>query len=509
MPRQVRRLARGTAAEVAAYTGPTAEPIVNTETWRLHVQDGATAGGRPLALLSEIFGTNISSPEFGALGNDSANCTAAINSAVAAASTAGGGAVLIPRGIFRVTALDPIPPNVVLVGESRSKSILRTTSATADVITLDGSRAGVENLTIDASVTRTAGSFIRATTNCSRVFISRVDMQGPFIGITIPSIALAALVDIDIADTVVSTGRSIEILGGYVIYLHKVVCRLSSYAGTRPYAHLNIKHVEDVTITDSWLLGATHNMNVEPDSGQAVGLIRSQGTQYDYASAASIRIAPAAGGAVNEVVIDSPWIKGVGEDVLITDAGGGTVGSVQLNSCLLTGTDVGVSATGVANMMITDCMIGSHTVGVAFDNVQGGSIKGGVIGPHGLYAGNGTGIVLAGSTDNVFIGAGLNLSGNTTVLNNVSSGTANVITGVMGYPPSAAQFIPVGASPFTYTAGPTPETVFVNGGTVSLIAVNGTGMLEDSNHAIALSPNHSLTVTYSSAPSMVSTRAQA
>jgi hypothetical protein len=43
-----RRFARGTAAEVAAYTGPLAELVVATDTKRVHFQDGVTAGGIPL-----------------------------------------------------------------------------------------------------------------------------------------------------------------------------------------------------------------------------------------------------------------------------------------------------------------------------------------------------------------------------------------------------------------------------------------------------------------------------
>lgn len=49
-----RRLARGAAAEVEAYTGPRGELIVNTDEDRIHVQDGSTAGGIPLARQDEV-----------------------------------------------------------------------------------------------------------------------------------------------------------------------------------------------------------------------------------------------------------------------------------------------------------------------------------------------------------------------------------------------------------------------------------------------------------------------
>ncbi|KAF2991166.1 hypothetical protein OGR47_02640 [Methylocystis sp. MJC1] len=48
------QLRRDTNANVAAYTGPQGEAIYNTDTKRLHLQDGETAGGTPMAKLSEV-----------------------------------------------------------------------------------------------------------------------------------------------------------------------------------------------------------------------------------------------------------------------------------------------------------------------------------------------------------------------------------------------------------------------------------------------------------------------
>jgi hypothetical protein len=49
-----RRFAGAPAAEVANYTGPAREIVINTETKRPHLQDGLTQGGVPLARLDEI-----------------------------------------------------------------------------------------------------------------------------------------------------------------------------------------------------------------------------------------------------------------------------------------------------------------------------------------------------------------------------------------------------------------------------------------------------------------------
>lgn len=62
--------------------------------------------------------------------------------------------------------------------------------------------------------------------------------------------------------------------------------------------------------------------------------------------------------------------------------------------------------------------------------------------------------------------------------------------------------IAVGVSPFTYTAGHTPETVYVQGGTLSQIAHNGVVVFSQTNATVHLGPNETATVTYSAAPTM-------
>jgi polygalacturonase len=62
--------------------------------------------------------------------------------------------------------------------------------------------------------------------------------------------------------------------------------------------------------------------------------------------------------------------------------------------------------------------------------------------------------------------------------------------------------ITVGASPFTYTAGYSPETIYVDGGTVSSITKGGITIATSTGRAIQLEPNESIVVTYSATPTM-------
>jgi hypothetical protein len=68
--------------------------------------------------------------------------------------------------------------------------------------------------------------------------------------------------------------------------------------------------------------------------------------------------------------------------------------------------------------------------------------------------------------------------------------------------PQGAATIAVGASPFTYTAGATPEAVYIRGGTVSDVSKNGRTLFVASPATVMLEPGEAVVVTYSAAPTM-------
>lgn len=85
-----------------------------------------------------------------------------------------------------------------------------------------------------------------------------------------------------------------------------------------------------------------------------------------------------------------------------------------------------------------------------------------------------------------------------------SGGTGTVVQNNKGDSAVGANaFIPVGASPFTYTAGPRPEYVSIFDGTVSNIQLGSNSIGFSTNRSVTLAPNQSVTVTYSAEPFMV------
>lgn len=101
-------------------------------------------------------------------------------------------------------------------------------------------------------------------------------------------------------------------------------------------------------------------------------------------------------------------------------------------------------------------------------------------------------------SDNILTG---NISGafNAGILTRTAS---FIIKDNVGYNPVGASAISPGASPYTYTAGVSPETVYIYGGTVSLIVKGGITLYNTTGHSVELEPGKAVVVTYSSVPTM-------
>lgn len=95
--------------------------------------------------------------DYGATGNGSTDDTTAINNAIAAANSSGA-TLYFPAGTYKVTTLSTITANGVIVkGDGRNRTIIATTSAGGDVMTLTGQFIVLEDMSFVPSVFRTGG----------------------------------------------------------------------------------------------------------------------------------------------------------------------------------------------------------------------------------------------------------------------------------------------------------------------------------------------------------------
>lgn len=85
-------------------------------------------------------------------------------------------------------------------------------------------------------------------------------------------------------------------------------------------------------------------------------------------------------------------------------------------------------------------------------------------------------------------------------------GTGNVVRSNRGHNPQGAASVSVGTSPFTYTAGNTPEAIYIRGGQVSSVTKNGVVVFDSSPATVWLEPGESVTITFKAAPTITKDR---
>jgi hypothetical protein len=74
-----------------------------------------------------VWSRQLNVKDYGAIGNGTTNETAAIQAAIDAVKTAGGGVVYFPNGTYKATSIQ-LPADVILLGESRESTVLNFAS---------------------------------------------------------------------------------------------------------------------------------------------------------------------------------------------------------------------------------------------------------------------------------------------------------------------------------------------------------------------------------------------
>jgi len=158
---------------------------------------------------------------------------------------------------------------------------------------------------------------------------------------------------------------------------------------------------------------------------------------------------------------------------------------------------VAMSNFNIANNLFTSGTT-SGTYGI---NIQtagySGDVAGTIIG--NVFTSHAFAIYIGGSAGNITVQGNRYLGNTTNVSDNGSSDQ-------VWDNPVGTSAVTVGGSPWTYTASSHPETLYVRGGSVSNITVNGTQMASGTSGsqatAIQLWPNESMTITYGSTPTV-------
>lgn len=466
---------------------------------------GAVTSGYTVAdKLSQI----VSVQDFGAVGD---GVTDDLNAFLAAVASFGptGGAIYVPPGDYLVSDQITFDKPIYMFGAGAKSTTIITNDPTGNVILFDVAYCQVEKMCFDAAVTRTAGAYIAMSINVIRSRVRDFTMLNGFTGIAATCVDSVWIDTGDIFDTV-SNGYGIRLLGdgvtaaGNDIYINKVT--MSGNANLAA-AGIQITNNGAINITDCDIVRHGNGIQIEPGAGEVATSIYIENTYFD-SSTNGMWIVPGAGGTVQGVRAVGTWFGNQSGYGVVCAAGSGTCGGIELISPHVSDNATGgILLDGCVDFHMVGGYISATTPGVGNGvtvtaNTSAWSFIGSRIGNGYLKNGNNIGIFVAAGTSNLYSIIGCDLNGNNTALVDGGTGVNKRITGNLGLTPLNGSSVTVGPSPFLYTAGGLPETVYIVGGNVSSIITQGVAVFANSDHTVALGPNESVQITYSVAPSI-------
>ena len=293
---------------------------------------------------------------------------------------------------------------------------------------------------------------------------------------------------------------------------------------------LNIGNVSNIQIETFSVFGAS------TPNGTGIALIglpgsSTYGVQYNIAKSTlgNLTTGVSYGSFIQGVTIDQTNFTSDTNGISIPAAQSGVLAQLAI-----TNSQFNVSGTGIVfSTTITEPLITNNlfiqranstaiNIGVATDytitgnaitasSVTGtnGIITNGAIGTisGNVIAGFATGLTMQSSTT-ITVVSNNSFSANTVAISSAAGAVSNGIFTNPGFNPVGPAAITVTASPFTYTAGASPESVYIFSGTVSAVTFDknggglGTVACGASPCMVELSPWDQVKVTYTVAPSM-------
>ena len=133
------------------------------------------------ATYSMIDGAEFNVKDFGAVGNNTADDTAAFQAALNAINANGGGCLRIPKGAYKLTATLTYPnARLKITGDGPTTSVLKPTNTSTNMLTISGNWITLTDFSVEPVGTFTAGYVFEFTTTSGNINIYNVTTFGGY-----------------------------------------------------------------------------------------------------------------------------------------------------------------------------------------------------------------------------------------------------------------------------------------------------------------------------------------
>lgn len=423
----------GTVANAGSFTtlsASTANPSLN------YLANGTGATSRSY---SSKFGDVVSVKDFGAVGNGSADDSAAVAATITYACSKAPQTprVYFPAGNYLVATGNITYCNGLhLWGDGQTATTISTNSTTGNLLSDSNTTGtGIHNVAIAYNNTPTAGYALSLTNTVISFTAENVRIVGAFGGINLSAIGVQqAFSNIDIYGTQTN---------GVGIYLNNAdgpnITNLLIYSPlTSPSAGIQIQTAGGMFLDGADIVHTQRALLINPGSGQSVNWLSIVNSDFDTCSVHCIDIIPSSGGTVYGLTFVGTWassatnvgtyLEGAGTISGVRFVGHRGFNSGQDGMIISNGTNVSVSDSDFSgNSQSSSGTYNGITVGAGVGYF---SLIGNRIGQMGPYANTQKyGIAVTAGSSNFYMITNNNTQGNGTGgINDGGTGGTKVVT---------------------------------------------------------------------------------